>query len=59
MADYQKLYTLLFNACTDAIVQIDRQNYGIARDLLVCAQQDAEELYMLEDQERKRRYLCL
>lgn len=53
MADYQKLYTLLFNACTDAIVQIDRQNYGIARDLLVCAQQDAEELYMLEDQERK------
>jgi len=53
MPDYQKLYTLLFNACTDAIIQIDRQNYGMARDLLVRAQQDAEELYILEEQECK------
>lgn len=47
--DYQKLYTLVFNACTDAIEQMDANNYGIAGEILVKAQQEAEELYLETD----------
>ena len=46
MADYQKLYTKLFNAITDALEELDRMNVGQARDILCRAQQEAEELYL-------------
>ena len=49
MPDYQKLYTRLFNACTDAIVQLEQQNYGLAKELLISAQQHAEEQYISEE----------
>lgn len=48
MPDYQKLYTLLFNAITDALTALDAQNFGTAKDSLIRAQQQAEERY-LED----------
>ena len=48
MPDYQKLYTLLFNAITDALEAMDRQNFGTAKDLLIHAQQEAEERYIDE-----------
>ena len=48
MPDYQKLYTLLFNACTDAIVQLEQQNFGAAKQTLIEAQQQPEERYMNE-----------
>ena len=47
--DYQKLYLLLFNACTDAICQIYNQNYGNAREILILAQQNAEEEYLSQE----------
>ena len=50
MPDYQKMYTLLFNACTDAVNHIDLQNFGMARQTLIDGQQAAEELYM-QDQD--------
>ena len=28
--EYQQMYALLFNAVTDALAQLDRQNYGTA-----------------------------
>ena len=46
MPDYQKLYTTLFNACTDAITAMDRMDFGTAKGVLVSAQQQAEELYL-------------
>ena len=46
MPDYQRLYTALFNAVTDALRQLDAQNFGAARERLVCAQQEAEEQYL-------------
>ena len=46
MPDYEKMYHLLFNAITDALEQIEQQNFGIAKDLLIAAQQEAEEIYM-------------
>ena len=46
MENFPKYYTLLFNAVTDAIGDLDSQNYGAARARLVKAQQDAEEPYL-------------
>lgn len=50
MPDYQTLYLTLFNTLTDAIEQIDNNNYGTARSILVKAQQDAEEQYISESE---------
>jgi len=46
MPDYEKMYHLLFNAITDALEQIEQQNFGSAKNLLIAAQQEAEEIYM-------------
>ena len=46
MADYERLYQLLFNGVTDAIETIDEQNYGSAREKLISIQQEAENLYI-------------
>ena len=44
--DYENLYHLLFNAITDALEQMESQNFGTAKETLITAQQEAEELYM-------------
>ena len=46
MTDYQKMYTSLFNAITDALEQMEKQNYGTAKETLIAAQQQAEEIYI-------------
>ena len=46
MEVYQKMYYLLFNAITDALEQMDAQNYGEAKETLISAQQKAEEIYI-------------
>lgn len=43
---YRKMYTRLFNAVTDALEEMERQNFGAAHQLLVEAQQDCEEIYL-------------
>ena len=44
--NYEKLYHLLFNSITDALEQMEQQNYGTAKETLITAQQEAEEIYM-------------
>ena len=44
--NYEKLYHLLFNAITDALEQMEKQNYGTAKETLIAAQQQAEEIYI-------------
>ena len=44
-------YTVLFNGITDAIEAINRQNYGLAKEILIKAQQDAEEKALEEDEQ--------
>ena len=44
--NYKKLYHLLFNAITDALEQMEKQNFGTAKETLIAAQQEAEEIYM-------------
>lgn len=48
MVEYKELYDLLFNGITDAIEQINKQNVGTAKDLLIRVQQEAEERYISE-----------
>ena len=47
MENYQKMYSTLFNAITDALAQIENQNYGDAKSTLIAAQQKAEEMYII------------
>ena len=49
MPNYQKLYTKMFNAATDAIAALEDLNIGYAKNLLRRAQQDAEAEYIEED----------
>ena len=49
MQNYQKLYALLFNAVTDALEEMEKLNFGRAKELLVTAQQTAEEAYIRAD----------
>ena len=44
--NYEKMYHLLFNAITDALEQMEKQNLGSAKDLLTTAQQKTEKIYM-------------
>ena len=46
MPDFKALYFLLFAAMSDAVEQIEAANYGAAKDTLIAAQQNAEEIYI-------------
>lgn len=46
MQEYQKLYTHLFNAVTDALDAIEKRNYGTAETLLKEAQKWTENVYV-------------
>lgn len=46
MPDYQKLYSILFNAITDALRKIDSLQIAEAKQLLIRAQQESEECYI-------------
>ena len=50
MPDYQKMYCVLFNAIADALEQIGK-NPAKARDLLMSAQQQTEEIYIHAEEE--------
>lgn len=45
MEELPNYYTILFNAVTDAIDALDRQDFGQARTLLIRGQQQAETAY--------------
>ena len=46
MADYQKMYTTMFNAATDALNALDRLDIGRAKELLMQARLRAEGEYL-------------
>lgn len=48
---YRKMYMLLFNAVTDALLCMEQQNYGQTRRILMDAQQACEELYLDGEEE--------
>lgn len=48
MPDYQKLYTAMFNAATDALEALNELNIGRAKEILEAAQKEAEERHLSE-----------
>ena len=52
MPDYKKMYLQLFSAITNALEAIASENYGIAKEILISAQQQSEEIY-IESYENK------
>ena len=42
MKEVPKFYTTMFNAATDVLRELEKQNYGNAKDLLMHAQPRAE-----------------
>ena len=46
MDEYKKPYFVLFNSLTDIAEEIEKQNYGRAKQLIEEAQQQAEEMYI-------------
>lgn len=46
MPDYQKLYTLMFNAGTDALRALENLDIGQAKEIIREAQRQAEERYI-------------
>ena len=43
-------YIGLFNAVTDALEAIEQQNFGLAKEILIKAQQDAEDKVLDEEE---------
>lgn len=50
MANYQKMYSLLFNEISDALEEMDQQNFGLAKKRLLNAQLHAEALFIEENE---------
>ena len=50
MAPYQKMYTYLFNAMTDALDALERMDIGRARCILQSSQLESEEIYIASDE---------
>lgn len=46
MVDYKAMYVHLFHVMTDVLSQLEQQNYGQAKQLLIAAQQQAEQAYL-------------
>ena len=57
MPNYQKLYTTLFNAITDALEDMGKQNYGLASERLMHAlhAQLATEALYIASRSKKRK----
>ena len=49
MIDYKPLYHLMLNASEDAIKAIEEQNFGTAKEILIRAEQAAEEAYLQQE----------
>ena len=50
MPDFEAIYYKLFARTEDALAAIEQQNYGKAKEILIAAQQEAEESYLAEDE---------
>ena len=47
-AIYKEMYLTLFRSITSALEIMERQNYGMAKEVLQAAQQKSEDLYIEE-----------
>ena len=54
MPDYKQLYILMVDASERAIEEIEKQNYGAAKEILIAAEQDCEEIFISAPRQRQR-----
>ena len=50
MADYEKMYKVLFNGITDAIQNMADYDFGMAVTTLIRVQKTTEEMFMRDDE---------
>ena len=53
MNEYQTPYYIVFNATIDALRELEKLNFGKAREILIQAQCDAEEAFVSFGEEEK------
>ena len=46
MVNYEKMYHYLFNAITDVLEKLEELDIGTAKQKLIAAQQETEEMYI-------------
>ena len=46
MDEYKAPYLILWSACSTALEAMEQQNFGLAKQLLIQAQQEAEEAFI-------------
>ena len=46
----RKMYITLFNAVSDAIIKIDKMDFGSAKEILIAAQRKTEDIYIDEEE---------
>lgn len=51
MPDYKEMYYCLFRSFSDAIEAIEQLNFGECKQILIHAQQEAEEIYVSSEDE--------
>jgi hypothetical protein len=54
MGKLPRYYTVLFNVVSDAIAALEQQNYGIAMNLLLQGQQEAEKAFVEEPESKEQ-----
>ena len=50
MTDYKTLYFALFAAAADAVEALEQDNAGLAKQILIAAQQKAEDDYICAEE---------
>lgn len=51
MSEFKKLYFELFNELSDVIDELEKQNYGFAKEKIMRAQCRAEEAYISAEED--------
>lgn len=55
---WEEMYLLLFRASTKAVQQMQEQNFGLAQELLLQAQQQAEDAFIAWDEWDEKTETC-
>ena len=53
MANYVQLYAQMVDASERAIEEMEKQNYGAAKEILIAAERQCEELYISEPEKER------
>ena len=55
MNEYKKPYYILLNSITNAIHEMEKMNFGVAKQMLYLAQMRAEEAFILYGEENEEK----